>query len=246
MEWMTSFGSWLEAHPLWAALLVVLALTVYSAIGNALASALRKRGYVEASEAVLRLTPLASSTRDKVLKYLVSALLAEVEKLELPPSAKSAIRAVRTYLALPEPPSQMPPGASEPPSQLDTIPSPPPPPSDMASMRRSGIYDAGRRLGILSVLVLSGCTAEDRARARAAGDVISTVGREVCEQLDGVTDDGWVAFACRAVQATGDVLSNMSTEDHLDASRPTGPPVIRMVRTEDAQAFAAAHGPEPR
>ena len=64
MEWITSFGSWLEAHPLWAALLVVLALTVYSAIGNALASALRKRGYVEASEAVLRLTPLASSTRD--------------------------------------------------------------------------------------------------------------------------------------------------------------------------------------
>lgn len=88
--------------------------------------------------------------------------------------------------------------------------------------------------------VLAGCTAQQRAVARTAGSVIALIGQEICAVLDDQSDSKWVALACRAVDKTGDVLSNMSTAELLDASRTTGGPVtIRMVKREDLAEYTA-------
>jgi len=89
---------------------------------------------------------------------------------------------------------------------------------------------------LLASLVLVSCTPQ---QARTAGQIFSVVGKEICSVLDDQSDEVWVALACRAVETTGTVLSNMSASERLDASRPTtaGPTVIRMVKREDLHEY---------
>lgn len=230
-----AFVNWLVDHPLWAALFALILLTIYSAVGNALAATLRKRGYVEASETVLRWTPIASATRDKVLKYLVAALLVEVEKLELPSPARVTIKALRSYLALPEPPKDVPPGSSEPPSApSDTIPAPPPSiPEDFASLRRASIakFATVAMMG-LALFVSVACTRQDRAKT---ADAVATA-EPLCRLADAQLEQDWLTYVCDAASAIPGILRSLGTEDALDPSRPTGPQKIR-IRREDRRTF---------
>lgn len=100
---------------------------------------------------------------------------------------------------------------------LKTDPSPPP---DIASMRRTHAW--GAPLAPMVLLFFVGCSPAQWQEAKTGIGAGLKIAGAVCEATGNVTDDGWLDYACRVVNAGADVLNNMSTGVRLDPSITTG------------------------
>lgn len=131
-------------------------------------------------------------------------------------------------------PPPMPP--KEPPTTPLNGPLPPPAgtPRDGSSVLR--LAEAGRHLGVLSLLLLSGCTRLERAEVAADVEPYVEASKPLCKLVADQVGSPFVEYLCTAASAIPGILRGMSTEDRLDASRPTASGRIKVAR-ENRETF---------
>jgi len=224
----------------WSIVLTVIVVGV-TILGNILIGLCRSQGWNTAADWIARMTPIAvaaasSKTREQAIKVIVDEVFVQGALV-----SQRIARAVNVVVSEGKPPTAATPPKDPPNGAGPTIPSGPPDEMDVRDDELSSVRRAPVLLACIGMFYLSGCTPQQLQAAKDISGVAAKIGKEVCAIVDGQSDEEWVAFACRVVEKGADVLSNMSTEEYLDASRSTGGVEIKMVRAEDAAAFAEAH-----
>ena len=208
-------------------------------VGNAGILATRSR-WPMAADWLARITPLvvawvSNKKREQAIVDLITGVMRSPAQF-----GDHVLTAIRTILEADRPTSAEPPKdpPATPPADTRTTP-PAGTPRDGSSVLR--LAEAGRHLGVLSLLLLSGCTRLERAEVAADVEPYIEAAKPVCKLIAEDTGQDWLEYLCGAASAIPGILRGMSTEDRLDASRPTAPIVVRVRRSERAQ-FERAFG----